>query len=304
MRLEVEDRRAATPIRAYASMTPAALTLPLGFLLAGLIALIGWKWEALSASGAVGATVIGGFVFGFGGPTWAVILVAFFVSSSLLSRLGRSRKARNPYLEKGGPRDLAQTLANGGAALLMALAVGVVGHDSPKYPYLALAYFGSLAAATADTWATELGLLSTQRPRLITSGEPTLPGVSGGVTPLGLVGSLLGGLFIGLTTFLTIQAASLLTTGVCFLQDAFLLITLPAAGFLASLFDSFLGATAQRLYYCERCQTLTEKNVHDCGATTRPLRGLAWMNNDMINVLAASLGALAAILLSLPFLVS
>ncbi len=285
-------------------MPPATLTLPLGFLLAGLIGLIGWRWRALSASGAVGATVIGGFVFGFGGPTWAVVLVAFFASSSLLSRLGRSQKARNPRLEKGGPRDLAQTLANGGAALLMALAVGVVGHDSPCYPYLALAYFGSLAAATADTWATELGLLSARSPRLITTGEPTPPGVSGGITPLGLVGSLLGGLFIGLTTFLTIQAASLLTTGAWFLQDAFLLITLPAAGFLASLFDSFLGATAQRLYYCERCQTPTEKNVHDCGAATRPLRGLTWMNNDMVNLLAASLGALVAILLSLPFLAS
>ncbi len=279
-------------------------SLLLGFALAAVIALAGWKLRALSFSGAVGAVLIGGFVFGFGGPTWAVLLVAFFAASSLLSRLGRSRKARNPHLEKAGPRDLAQTLANGGVALLMALAVGATGHDSPWYPYFALAYFGSLAAATADTWATEIGLLSSQRPRLITTGEPTQPGVSGGVTRMGLLGGLAGGAFIGITAFVTIQAASLLTTGAWFLSDGFLLITLPVAGFLASLFDSFLGATVQRLYYCERCQTSTEKKVHDCGQTTRPIRGLAFMNNDMVNFLATCVGALAAILLSYPFLVS
>ena len=285
------------------SESPTA-ALVLGFILAAIIALIGWKLNALSFSGAVGAVLIGGFVFGLGGPTWAAVMIAFFVASSALSRVGRNHKARNRHIEKSGARDLIQTLANGGVALLMALIVGLVGHKSPEYPYLTLAYFGSLAAATADTWATEIGLLSPRPPRLITTGQPTSPGISGGVTPLGLIGSLAGGAFIGFTAFSTIQMASLLTTGTWFLQDAFLLLTVPTAGFLASLFDSFLGATVQRLYYCERCQTATEKKIHTCGTPTRPIRGIVWMNNDAVNFLATCVGAIVAPLLSLPFLVS
>ncbi len=280
------------------------LQLVLGFILAALIASIGWKMQALNRSGALGATLIGGFVFGFGGLTWAALLVAFFLTSSLFSRLGSAQKQSAGVIAKSGPRDFRQTMANGGVALLMALAVGFVGHQSLWYPYLTLAYFGSLAAATADTWATELGMLSSRPPRLIISGDVVQPGVSGGVTPLGMLASLGGGLFLALMAFSAIQAASLLTTGKWFLQDSFLLLTLPLAGLLASLFDSILGATLQQLYYCERCQVFTETPIHQCGATAYHLRGIPWMNNDLVNFLSTCMGALTAILISLPFLAS
>ncbi len=279
--------------------------LAAGFLLAGLVGLAGWRSRALTPGGALGATLIGGLVFGFGGLVWAGALILFFVSSSLLSRLTNARKAQaTAALGKTGPRDFAQTLANGGVALLMALAVGFWGHDSSWYPYLTLAYFGSLAAAAADTWATELGMLSGRQPRLITNGQPTQPGVSGGVTAAGLAASLAGGAFMGLMIFSLIQAASLLTTGQWFWQDRFLLLVLPLAGFVGSLADSFLGATLQRLYYCERCQMAAEQAIHSCGHPTRVIRGFSWMNNDAVNFLAACAGALAAILLSLPVLLS
>ncbi len=283
----------------------SAVMLAAGFLLAGLVGLAGWRSKALTPGGALGAMLIGGLVFGFGGLVWAAALILFFVSSSLLSRLTNARKARAiADFGKDGPRDFTQTLANGGVALLTALAVGFWGHDSPWYPYLTLAYFGSLAAATADTWATELGTLSGRQPRLITSGRFIQPGVSGGVTVAGLAASLAGGAFMGLMIFGLIQAASLITSGQWFLQDWFLLLVLPFAGFVGSLIDSFLGATLQRLYYCERCQTATEHAVHSCGHPTRIVRGFSWMNNDAVNFLATSAGALTAILISLPVLLS
>jgi len=189
-------------------------------------------------------------------------------------------------------------------AALLALAVGLVGHDSTLYPTLTLAYFGALAAATADTWATELGMLSSQRPRLITNGRPTPAGMSGGVTTAGLIASVAGAALLALLIFGFIQGASLLTTGQWFLQDWFLLLVLPFGGLSGSLLDSFLGATLQRLYYCEHCQQPTEQSVHTCGQSTRLIHGHLWMSNDVVNFLATCAGALAVILASLPILIS
>src|SRR4051812_36518968 len=137
--------------------------MTLEFVLAayGVAAVVGYggyRARALTASGGVAACVVGGTIFGFGGLAWAVLLVLFFVSSSALSfvKSENERKRRAAAIfEKGGRRDAAQVLANGGVAAAMALVWGLGVGDAPFY-----AFVGSLAAATADTWATEIGVLS------------------------------------------------------------------------------------------------------------------------------------------------
>jgi uncharacterized protein (TIGR00297 family) len=276
-----------------------------GFVLAALAGLLGWRARLLTPGGALGATLIGGTVFGFGGLVWAAALISFFVLSSLISLFSNAHKARAlARAHKSGPRDLLQTLANGGLPALMALAVGATGHSSPWYPYFTLAYFGALAAATADTWATELGMLSAQQPRLITSGRPVPAGLSGGITGAGLTASVTGAAIMALAIFGFIQGASLLSTGQWFLQDWFLLLVLPFGGMAGSLADSFLGATLQRLYYCQHCQQFTEQSTHSCGQPTRIVHGYSWVNNDVVNFFATLAGALAVILASLSILIS
>ena len=68
-----------------------------------------------------------------------------------------------------------------------------------REPFLArFAFFaiilaaGALAAASADTWATEVGTLWGGRPRSIISGRPVAPGMSGGITLIGTMGALVG----------------------------------------------------------------------------------------------------------------
>lgn len=277
--------------------------LLLGFTLAALAGILGWRMGALTPGGAWGAALIGTLVFTFGGLTWAGVLLLFFLSSSLLSLAGATRKrGLAAQASQNSRRTLVQTLANGGPGAILAILVGIVTRESPWYPILTLAYFGSLSAVTADTWATELGMLSSQPPRLLSSGEIVSPGRSGGVTPLGLRASLAGGLFIGLSAFVLIQAASLLSSGGWFLRDWFLLPLCLTAGLTGSLFDSWLGATRQRLNFCDVCQQPSEALTHTCGAATRPLRGLPWLNNDAVNLLGALAGALTAVLLSPLFL--
>lgn len=266
--------------------------LLLGLALAALVAWLGNKRGALTGSGAVGATLIGGLTFGFGGPVWGLILIAFFLSSSLLSFFRAEVKTSvTANFAKGSRRDLAQTLANGGLAALFATLAGIVTPTSHWYPILLVAFLGALSAATADTWATELGVLSAQPPRLITTGEPVSPGASGGITALGLAASLVGGAFLGLCAFLLFA----LTSPSLF----WLLPPLCAlAGLIGSVFDSLLGAAWQATYYCDACTQTTERTLHTCGRPTRLVRGLRWLDNDMVNLFATLAGAFVGIGLS------
>ncbi len=272
------------------------MTLLIAFVLAALVGLIGWYRGALTQSGAVGATLIGGLVLGFGGLTWAALLVLFFLSSTALTlHRQKEKRARSVNFRENSARTFTQTMANGGVPALLAVGAGIVTRDSAWYPTLTLAYIGALSAAAADTWATELGLLSKRPPRLLFIGPEVPPGRSGGMTILGLLASLAGGAFIGTAAFLLIQAASLITTGHWFLQDWFLPFVATLSGFIGAVTDSLLGASWQPLYYCEACHVIIEEPYHVCNRGPYSLiRGYAWLDNDFVNFLATATGALFA----------
>ena len=283
-------------------MYSVLIQLAAGFIFSLAIGALAYRRAALAGSGMFGAVLIGTLVFGFGGWTWGLTLIAFFISSSLLSHYRKADKQRvAEKFAKGERRDLGQTLANGGAgallALLVLLLVGLPGHarsGNPLYIYLTLAFFGVMATVNADTWATELGVLARETPRLITTGRAVAAGTSGGVTRTGTLAALAGSLFIGAVAFFLIQIAALATTGRTLLSDLPVIPIAAAAGLVGSLFDSLLGATVQQIYWCDTCHKETERQVHSCGAATRPLRGWAWMNNDWVNFLSSLVGGLLA----------
>jgi len=287
------------------------LQLSAGFLLALLIASAARRARALSRSGAIAATLLGAAFFGLGGLGWAALLLAFFISSSLLSRLFKRRKqALDEKFSKGAERDAAQVLANGGVAGLFAIAHAFF--PNAHWPWIGCA--AALAAANADTWATELGVLNPGRPVLITSFRPVERGTSGGISLVGTLAALGGSALVALIGVLFWQSRAGLRPDWLASDPALLLAIAPVSvglkssllnfviltvcGLLGSLVDSLLGAVAQAIYYCPACAKETERHpLHTCGARTRLARGLAWLDNDWVNAACTLSAALAALLL-------
>lgn len=270
------------------------LQFGLGFLLALIIALGAYFTRSLSRGGAIAAVVLGTAVFGLGGLPWAVLLLGFFLSSSLLSRLFRRRKARlDEKFSKGSRRDAAQVFANGGAAGILVILQAVF--PDQAWPWFAAA--ASLAAANADTWGTELGVLSPGAPRLITTWKKTDPGTSGAISPAGTLAAAGGALLIACLALIVWPpyAGGEAAGPAALLRVAF--ITL--AGWIGSLIDSLLGATVQAIYRCPACSRETERHpLHTCGAATSRVRGLAWLNNDWVNAACTVSGALIGVILA------
>ncbi len=254
----------------------------IGFLLAIVVAVLAWRLGSLSVSGALAAVVTGGLIFGLGGFPWALLLMTFFISSSGLTRAFRKRKiGLEEKYSKGGKRDWGQVLANGGLGALLVIGYYI----PPHHDWLWLAFAGAMAAVNADTWSTELGVLSPVMPRLITSGKQVESGTSGGITLVGTMAAWGGALLIGL-------AAAFFPAS---LNWAARLGIIVVGGLIGSLFDSVLGATIQAIYWCPSCKKETERHpVHTCGSPTNQIRGWRWVNNDLVNFSCSVMGAIVS----------
>lgn len=258
-----------------------------GLLLSVAIGGLGYRADSLAPGGVLGAVVIGTLIFGAGGWTWGTLLVLFFASSSLLSRYRQAEKAGySEKFAKSGRRDLGQALANGGWGALLALLFAI----RPS-PVLFAAFVGAMATVTADTWATELGVLSRRRPRRITTGEPVPAGTSGGVSVPGTAAALAGALLIGLAA----EALGLVAGWSSGEGPAPWVVWLPLlaglGGSTGAFFDSLLGASVQRVYWCDQCEEETERSIHACGTNSRPLRGWGWLDNDVVNFVSSVVGS-------------
>jgi uncharacterized protein (TIGR00297 family) len=257
-----------------------------GFILAIFVAYLAYRAHSLNRSGALAATLVGTVIFGMGGWKWAVLLLTFFVTSSGLSRAFQRRKqGLSEKFSKGHERDAGQVFGNGGLATLFAALHGLYPESSAPW----IGFAASLAAVNADTWATELGVLSPTPPRMITNLSRIVErGTSGGISLFGTLASLLGSAVIALP-------AALLSPGGPLPTNYFLLLTV--SGLAGSLFDSLLGATVQAMYYCPTDQKETERHpLHTCGTETVPIRGWKWLNNDMVNFACGALGVLVAVI--------
>lgn len=250
--------------------------------------------------------MVGTITFGIGGLAYTAILLAFFLSSVALGRIGRRRKKQLTDVGKLGARDAAQVLANGGVATACVLALLIVPDpgwsasigtvlipSQPWFPVAVTAFAGAYAAATADTWGTEIGTLVRGTPRSIVTLRPIATGLSGGVTAVGTLAEVAGAAFIGLvatTLFPHLPANAALHRS--YGLAGFAAVTV--GGIAGALADSILGATVQELRQCPACGRTCEIDPHTCGTHAPLIRGIRGFSNDLVNGAATLVGAITS----------
>ncbi len=270
-----------------AILTHAAplLLVLVGFPLHCLGAVISFWRKSVDAGGAVVGAVLGTVILAAAGPLLWLIFAAFVLSSTAFTRFHAMKKERFAEIhEKGARRDAMQVIANGGVGMLMALLLRLTGE-----PAFAFAFAGSFASATADTWASEIGVLSRREPISLVTFRSVASGTSGGVTLLGLAASLCGALFIAL---LFAAASAFSTRGLPGVGTVAALATV--AGVFGSILDSLLGCTVQARYATTDTRE-TERRFSE-GRPNTLVHGLPFITNDLVNFLsvaaAAGVGAL------------
>lgn len=258
-------------------------------LLAGLGGLLASRLQAwLSPGGMFTSAAVGLLVLAGGGAAPCLLLVFFFATSSLLTRFREDRKRpEGRGLGPGSPDDPGptglraspQVLANAGAVVVLS-----AGNLVLPLPWAACALTGAIAAATADSWATEIGTGVRGSTRRINTLRPVEPGCSGGVSIAGTLAAVAGTASIGLLA----SGARALSPGLfapaAIVRSApaladvsppsVLLAAATAGGLAGVLVDSLLGASLEG-----RWRLVNNETINLACTVTGALVG-AWMSGS------------------------
>lgn len=251
----------------------------LSFMIATTI--FAYRMRVIDRFGAVAAIPMGFIILYFGSVLWFLVLLIFFVTASLFTKYKYKQKQKMGLSEgNDGARGWKSVIANGGPAAAFAILY-YLSHNNPVFT---LSFTGSLSFALSDTVATEVGLLSKAKPRSILTGKEINTGQSGGVTVRGEIAALTGSILIGTVSGLLLSEGIMLQ----------ILVILPAAitaGTIATNIDSIFGATIQAKYRCINCKKCLEKRAIHCNVFTIQERGIPLIDNNVVNLLAAIIGA-------------
>ncbi|XP_006829614.2 protein PGR [Amborella trichopoda] len=271
-------------------MTPLGLRVFVSVMLSAAIAIRALRRKSLDCS----AAIIGFIVMSIHLATsyrFGALLLVFFFTSSLLTKLGEEKKRSiDADFKEGGQRNWVQVLANSGIASALVLFVGhltgweeptLSSEGSPLVKCLIGGIIGHYACCNGDTWSSEVGMLSESQPRLITTFKSVPKGTNGAVTTTGLLAAAAAGCVIGLTYLLV----GFFTGDYRGLKPLLVIPLSLLAGVFGSLIDSVLGATVQ---YSGICQ-VRKKVVGKKGPTVKRISGSAILDNNGVNFVSVVL---------------
>jgi len=233
-----------------------------------------FKVNLLKQNGSIAAFFIGIILFNIGKWKFLIPISIFFLSSSILSKLA-SIFTNQKKIEPN--RDLNQVFSNGIISLFLAIIWFYTSNNLFYYSFLA-----TISAVNSDTWATEIGSFSKNNPRNSINFKEIKKGESGGITPLGILGGILGSIIIPIFSIVHFN----------------LMILVSICGFIGNYFDSILGSTLQEKYVCIECGFKNEKGFH-CNKPSKLLNGLKFFSNNIVNLLCSAIGGITLIILFL-----
>jgi uncharacterized protein (TIGR00297 family) len=237
----------------------------------------GFRLKSLTSTGAIAAFAVGIAVYNGFALNGLLLLGIFFASSSLWSKYKSSKKAGiEEKLAKGSTRDWRQVLANGGTAALLGL---IYSFDGSSIWIVAFAV--AISSANSDTWASEIGSLSKNNPIDIRTFTRIEKGTSGAISLLGSFAALAGSMMIAIFSYWFFDFN---------LMNTFLIFIF---GFIGNVIDTIIGAFYQQKFHCQSCGIETEKKVH-CGRPTIRIKGITYVDNDMVNFLSGFIAVLLA----------
>lgn len=298
-------------------------------LLALGLAIHGLRKKSLSPSGAFAAFTVGLFMMSADSSVFGISLIVFYLTGSRATKVGKALKS---HLEEGhqeaGYRTGWQVFCNSLSAFIASAVWTALfsrretGFEELLLPgemkifrtpytpdawcplsreygsgwsrWLVLATLGHFACCLGDTLASELGILSKSPPILITTFSRVPPGTNGGVSLVGTLASLSGGVVMGLTV-----AASLIwESSACrrawppLVKD--LVLVGAAAGLFGSFIDSLMGATIQRTRYSNSTKKILQDDSTVSGKEDiKVVSGLNLLTNNQINLISSIVTALA-----------
>ena len=282
------------------------------------------KTKTLTVGGAFAAFLVGTLI-SLCGYEYFIILASFFFSSSKATNIHKQIKTKllgKTYL-KDKQRNAFQVFSKSLFPSLICLIIyknygkgmnlfNSENNAKSKYKlFLDGLFIGFFESANADTWASELGISSTNLPILILNGFKSVPkGINGAISVYGTLCSIQGGLFISLVVVI----CNIFRYGIFILMkfnnNEFVIITKiliigGIIGFIGSLIDSLLGQTFQLSIYNESKKCVIEKeNEKEAKANGDELKyyGRDILNNSGVNLVTGIITALISGYITIKFI--
>ncbi|MGZ7043257.1 MAG: TIGR00297 family protein [Methanobacterium sp.] len=193
-------------------------------ILVVIVGFLTYVRKALDLYGSIFMIIMGIIIIFTAGINWLLLIFVFLLLGLVSTKYRHQYKKEIGVYE--GTRSVKNVISNGIVPFVMAAFGNYAG------------FIGSIAVATADTLASEIGVVD-RFPRLISSFKKVPPGTDGGVSPIGTAAGIIGAGIIGVCAyFLGITA------------DPFNALKIAViAGTLGCFIDSILGAVLESRNY-------------------------------------------------------
>lgn len=272
-----------------------------GLLVMTLFGVLAYKLNFVDISGLISAFVVGFTIWYTGGVVSFVIILFFFMSAGLATKMKYKEKAKQNLAQEGkGKRSWVNVFGSGIIPMLFSIGMFVTSRLALEgWPFLMFGGFiGAVATTSADTLASEIGVFSKSKPRLITNLRRKVPrGTIGAVSLLGEGVALFAGLFIGSLALIFAIAVPDLVYAVTTTEQLIVLVPLSVlTAFIGCNLDSLFGAVLQNRFVCEICGAITDKEFH-CNYETKYVGGFKRFTNMHVNLGSSGMGATLGIIL-------